>query len=69
MIQTTFRKYCDNPSFKCQGEMISTGVTYTSYPASYAHKCELCGYLSAYSKWYPHTLIEAQPHEKKEEWS
>lgn len=69
MIQTTFRKCCDNPNFKCEGEMMYTGVVYTSYPASYAHKCELCGYLSSYPKWYPHTLMEAQPHEKRDCWS
>lgn len=72
MIQTTFRKRCpnyDDPNLKCAGEMVNTGVVYTSYPAQYAHRCELCGRLDNYLKWYPHTTMEAQPHEKREDWS
>lgn len=73
MIQTTFRKRCTNvdsaTKLICIGEMVSTGLVYISYPAQYAHRCELCGLFDSYPKCYPHTLIEAQDHEKKEEWS
>lgn len=72
MIQTTFRKRCpnyDDPNLKCAGEMVHTGVVFTTYPAQYCHKCELCGLNDSYSKYYPHTLVTAQRDEKREEWA
>lgn len=44
---------------KCkQGEMVPTGLTYTSYPPTYEHKCNCCGWTTSYNKTYPAIVHE-----------
>lgn len=46
------RMMCD----KCkQGEMVATGLCYTSPPPQYKHTCNVCGNSQAYNKVYPTT--------------
>lgn len=42
------RKYCD-----CGGEMIPNGGVLSTYPPSYSHDCDKCGYRECYSERYP----------------
>lgn len=43
------RKKCDS----CQGELIATGVTLTSYPPQYQHVCNRCEKKVVLESIYP----------------
>jgi len=38
---------------KCGGEMLPTGQSFCTYPASYVHRCNKCGTNEEYSISYP----------------
>lgn len=49
------RMYCD----RCkQGEMVPTGMVYTSLPGQYEHICNCCGYRTTYNIAYPTVAYE-----------
>ena len=49
------RMICD----RCkQGEMVPTGMAFTSLPAQFEHKCNCCGHRTTYNVTYPTIVYE-----------
>ena len=42
---------CDRCSEGC---MVGTNVANLSHPPQYIHRCEVCGWTTAFTKTYPH---------------
>lgn len=36
-----------------QGEMVPTGMAFTSLPSQFEHRCNCCGYKETYKTIYP----------------
>ena len=45
------RQMCEQPG--CDGEMLPTGLAYSTYPELIEHKCNKCGCVAEYNVSYP----------------